>query len=38
MNEYDRSRFYGPFPDDRQVGYTDYPAYWQIVSDERAGA
>ncbi|KAL1305493.1 hypothetical protein AAFC00_002368 [Neodothiora populina] len=25
MNKYDRSRFYGPFPDDREVGYTDYP-------------
>lgn len=24
LNPYDRSRFYGPFPD-REVGYTDYP-------------
>ena len=26
LNAYDRSRFYGPFPD-REVGYTDYPTY-----------
>lgn len=24
---YDRSRFYGPFPDDPHVGYTDYPTW-----------
>lgn len=30
LNEYDRSRFYGPFPEDREVGYTDYPYYSQI--------
>lgn len=30
MNKYDRSRFYGPFPTDREVGYTDYPYLVQI--------
>lgn len=24
---YDRSRFYGPFPEDPHVGYTDYPTW-----------
>jgi hypothetical protein len=26
FNKYDRSRFYGPFPD-REVRYTDYPRF-----------
>jgi hypothetical protein len=29
LNAYDRSRFYGPFPD-REVGYSDYPTYEEI--------
>ncbi|TVY41379.1 putative 12-oxophytodienoate reductase, partial [Lachnellula occidentalis] len=29
LNEYNRSRFYGPFPD-REVGYTDYPTYEEV--------
>lgn len=30
FNKYDRSRFYGPFPEDREVGYTDYPFWSQL--------
>lgn len=26
LNQYDRSRFYGPF-EDRTIGYTDYPTW-----------
>ncbi|KAH6684332.1 hypothetical protein B0J14DRAFT_9920 [Halenospora varia] len=26
LNQYDRSRFYGPFPEP-EIGYTDYPTY-----------
>lgn len=29
FNKYDRSRFYGPFPD-REVGYTDYPTWAEV--------
>ncbi|KAF4628112.1 hypothetical protein G7Y89_g10041 [Cudoniella acicularis] len=29
LNAYDRSRFYGPFPDP-EVGYTDYPVYEEL--------
>ena len=29
LNAYNRSRFYGPFPD-REVGYTDYPVYADV--------
>ena len=29
LNAYNRSRFYGPFPD-REVGYTDYPTYEEV--------
>ena len=34
LNAYDRSRFYGPFPD-REVGYTDYPNYDEIQKKEK---
>jgi len=27
---YDRSRFYGPFPD-RELGYTDYPTREEVL-------
>jgi len=30
LNKYDRSRFYGPFSEGREIGYTDYPYYGQI--------
>lgn len=29
LSPYDRSRFYGPFPEDPHVGYTDYPTWEQ---------
>lgn len=29
MQPYDRSRFYGPFPEDRHVKYTDYAYYME---------
>jgi hypothetical protein len=34
LNAYDRSRFYGPFPD-REVGYTDYPTYDAVHQIEK---
>lgn len=37
MNKYDRSRFYGPFPDERAIGYTDYPFYLEIDSNMATG-
>jgi hypothetical protein len=31
LNAYDRSRFYGPFPDQQQhLGYTDYPVFEDV--------
>lgn len=33
LNQYDRSRFYGPFPEP-EIGYTDYPTYEEA---EKAG-
>lgn len=33
LNAYDRSRFYGPFPD-REVGYTDYLTYEEAEGRE----
>lgn len=27
LSPYDRARFYGPFPEDPHVGYTDYPTW-----------
>jgi hypothetical protein len=35
LNAYDRSRFYGPFPD-REVGYTDYPVYEDVKRPGKA--
>lgn len=34
LTQYDRSRFYGPFPADPHVGYTDYPTWEQQQKKE----
>ncbi|KAL2292860.1 hypothetical protein FJTKL_07915 [Diaporthe vaccinii] len=36
LTPYDRSRFYGPFPADPHVGYTDYPTWEQQQKKEDA--
>ncbi|KAI3397798.1 hypothetical protein diail_10331 [Diaporthe ilicicola] len=36
LTPYDRSRFYGPFPNDPHVGYTDYPTWERQQKKESA--
>jgi 2,4-dienoyl-CoA reductase-like NADH-dependent reductase (Old Yellow Enzyme family) len=34
LNENNRARFYGPFPTDPEVGYTDYPTWDEVEKKE----